>query len=597
MFRNTNPVWGTHSCCFYATKQDLLDLLVPYFKDGLEHNETCLWVLSDVLPIDEAKHALRKSVPNLDTYLESCCIEFLPYNEWYLDGGVFKMSRVVEGWRKKLDGALARGRTGLRVSGDTAWLGDNNWDDFLAYENALNRSISEQRMRALCTYPVDASQASDLLDVANAHQALVARRHGRWDLLRTAPVARPLEVIQSLVVANEDLKDEIAEHQRIEADLEQQKEILKKNITECERAEEALRESEERLRHLTEAIDALFWIKTRDFQKVFYLSPSYEQFTGRNRDARLREDGIQAFLAMIHPEDRPRMAEIIDRADGQGFEIEFRIMMPDGSLRWIKDRGFPIRDPSGNVYRIAGIAHNVTVQKLAEQQLIANSEQLRALSASFQSTREEERTRIAREIHDELGSALTILKWDLEAFGKKLCPLVDPSHVGGLQQDTTSMMNLIETIIEGVRRIASELRPSILDDLGLVEAIEWQAQQFQARTGIACHCGSIVENASLNKEQSTAVFRIFQETLTNVLRHAQATTVDISIHQDASAFYLTIADNGKGIADFEKSSPQSLGLLGMRERAHLVGGKVRIESIKPRGTVVIVEVPTCGALS
>jgi signal transduction histidine kinase len=299
---------------------------------------------------------------------------------------------------------------------------------------------------------------------------------------------------------------------------------------------------------------------------------------------------------MIYPEDRAGMAAIIHRADGREFEIEFRIAMPDGSLRWIRDHGFPIRNHSGQVYRIAGIARNVTDRKLADERLKATSEQLRALSASLQSAREEERARIAREIHDELGSSLTSLKWDLEGLAKSCSEPVEPSQLGALRQKTASMMKLTDTIIHTVRRIASELRPGMLDDIGLVDAIEWQAQQFQARTGIACHSGRALETAHLNKEQSTAVFRIFQETLTTVLRHAQATEVDITMCEQKGMFVLTIVDNGRGITDGEKSDKLSLGLLGMQERAHLVGGKVNIKRVKPKGTVVTVQVPTSGAL-
>jgi signal transduction histidine kinase len=147
--------------------------------------------------------------------------------------------------------------------------------------------------------------------------------------------------------------------------------------------------------------------------------------------------------------------------------------------------------------------------------------------------------------------------------------------------------------VSTLRRIASELRPSVLDDLGLAPAIEWQAQQFQTRTGIMCDCDcdADLENIQLSPEQSTAVFRIFQEALTNVLRHARATRVDIKLKADDGFFVLSVKDNGRGISDSEKSEQQSLGLLGMRERAHLIGGEVSITRAEGRGTVVTLRVP------
>ncbi len=148
----------------------------------------------------------------------------------------------------------------------------------------------------------------------------------------------------------------------------------------------------------------------------------------------------------------------------------------------------------------------------------------------------------------------------------------------------------MDLAITAIRRIASELRPSLLDDLGLAAAIEWQAQQFQARTGMICVC-NFSGTVELTEAQSTAVFRIFQEALTNILRHAHATRVDIELKRDNNHFILLISDNGRGITEEEKSQQQSLGILGMRERAYLIGGRIEIRGIRGKGTEVIVRVP------
>jgi signal transduction histidine kinase len=156
------------------------------------------------------------------------------------------------------------------------------------------------------------------------------------------------------------------------------------------------------------------------------------------------------------------------------------------------------------------------------------------------------------------------------------------------------MLRLTETTIGTVRRISSELRPSVLDDLGLAEAIEWQAGQFQARTGITCRCDCPPEELDLSREQSTAVFRIFQEALTNIIRHAQATSVDITMKIEGGELVLKIIDNGRGITENERAGARSLGLLGMRERAHLIGGKININGVEGEGTVITVRVPLSG---
>jgi NO-binding membrane sensor protein with MHYT domain len=234
---------------------------------------------------------------------------------------------------------------------------------------------------------------------------------------------------------------------------------------------------------------------------------------------------------------------------------------------------------------------HITERKLAEEQLRATSEQLRALSASFQSAREEEGTRIARELHDELGGALTSLRWDLEEVEKMLSVGRDQANISALREKIAGMTRLIDATINTVKRISAELRPIILDDLGLVAAIEWQVQEFEARSGIICQFDSLVDNADLSREQATALFRILQEALTNILRHAQATRVNITIEEEEGEFVLRIRDNGRGITEAEKTRPRSLGLIGMRERAQLIGGKIEITGVTGKGTVLTVRIP------
>lgn len=241
---------------------------------------------------------------------------------------------------------------------------------------------------------------------------------------------------------------------------------------------------------------------------------------------------------------------------------------------------------------MGGVAEDITDRKEAEDRIKASSEQLRALSAGLQSAREEEAARIAHQIHDDMGGILTALRWELEALGKMIQETGDlPSLRPAMEKKLAAMLGLTDTTINVVRRIASELRPSILDDLGWVEAIEWQAQQFQARTGIECRCDFAASSKRLGDQQSTAVFRIFQEALTNILRHANATHVDVTIREEGTAFLLTVADNGRGITQAEKLGRGSLGILGMQERARLIGGQVDIVGREGAGTTVFVRVP------
>jgi PAS domain S-box-containing protein len=252
------------------------------------------------------------------------------------------------------------------------------------------------------------------------------------------------------------------------------------DITERKRAEDAVHESEERFRQLTENIREVFWMNTPDLSESLYISPAYESIWGRTRES-LRQNP-RSFMEAIHPEDRPKVIAVFGQKLEHAFEMEYRVVRPDGSIRWIWDRGFPIQDAAGQVYRITGIAEDVTDHKRAEERLRATSEQLRALTASLSSAREEEGLRIAREIHDELGSLLTSLRWELERVDKILCQCRRASAASAAGREGRKHAQADRHDDQHRRRIAAEMRPSILDDLGLPEAIEWQAQQFQART-------------------------------------------------------------------------------------------------------------------
>ncbi|MGH7602131.1 MAG: histidine kinase, partial [bacterium] len=228
-------------------------------------------------------------------------------------------------------------------------------------------------------------------------------------------------------------------------------------------------------------------------------------------------------------------------------------------------------------------------RKQVEQELIGSREQLRNLSAYLQAAREEERTRIAREIHDELGQSLTALKMDLFWLQKRL-----PESREHLNEKTKTMAKLIDMTINTVQRISAELRPGLLDNLGLAAAIEWQAKAFRDRTGIELELKCSLDSNDIERERSTAIFRIFQEALTNVVRHAGATRIVVNVRQNAHMLLLKVRDNGKGITREEIFDANSFGLIGMRERVHPWGGRVKIKGVPGKGTVVFVNLPANG---
>ena len=219
----------------------------------------------------------------------------------------------------------------------------------------------------------------------------------------------------------------------------------------------------------------------------------------------------------------------------------------------------------------------------AEMELKRSQELFRSLSAHLQEVREDERTRIARRIHDDLGQALTALKIDLSWLNKKLASNQDP-----VREKLQSMVTLINETVATVHNVSEDLRPGILDDFGLSAAIEWQAEEFQKRTGIECRISLASDESNLNKEKSTNLFRIVQESLTNVIRHADATKVEINLTEKDGMLLLEIVDNGKGISKDAITNPKSFGLIGIKERVHSLGGEVDIVGTPHEGTRLMV---------
>ena len=225
-------------------------------------------------------------------------------------------------------------------------------------------------------------------------------------------------------------------------------------------------------------------------------------------------------------------------------------------------------------------------RRRAETELKRSQDLFRNLSLHLQEVREEERTRIARQIHDDLGQALTALKIDISWLNSRL---KDPKDA--IREKLKSMVALVDGTVQTVRKVSEDLRPGILDDFGLSAAIEWQAEEFQKRTGIECKAVSNQDEFDLSREQSTNLFRIVQEALTNVIRHAEASKVEIRFKQEQDVLLLEVQDNGKGIAEQSIADPKSFGLIGIKERARSLGGEVTITGLYHQGTRLTVKMP------
>jgi len=396
------------------------------------------------------------------------------------------------------------------------------------------------------------------------------------------------------------------------------------NVTSRKHAEQALFESEERLRLLIEGV--------REYA-IFQLDPlghivSWNAGAERLKGYRTSEVLGKHFSVFYEPKDiqsgRPEL-NLGEAAQKGECEDEGWRIRKDGSRFWASVVIAALRDPDRNLRGFVKLTRDLTerrgremVLKQAKEELELrveqraavlakvnhelreeigerlriegelrkSVEQLRALAARLQVVREEERTLVAREIHDELGQVCTAIKMDLASIGRKTT-----KRQTQLRAKVCSAIQLVDEMIFTLRRIASELRPRTLDDLGLTAALECQAEEFESRTGICCNVDLPQEQLALDSERSTAIFRIFQESLTNVARHAQATRVEARLEMQPDQLILQVHDNGRGFDAEQAKARRSLGLVGMQERALLLNGEFKIEGVLGSGTTMTLRIP------
>jgi PAS domain S-box-containing protein len=311
--------WGTHFCQFYETSQDLIEILVPYFKEGLKGNEFCMWVTSEPLQADQARAALQAAVPDLDRYIEERQIEILEYNQWYTKSGTFSTDEVLQGWVDKLNTALERGYEGLRLTGNASWLKQSNWADFTRHEETVNNVIGRYRMLAICTYSLQKCGATEILDILANHQFALLKRSGKWEIVGSAY------------------------HKKME---------------------EALRQSEERYRALVETTpDAI--VVHRD-GRFLYANPAALQLYGAETFEQLKEWNI---LDLLHPDDRETAASRVRHvAEGGRTPLkEARAIRLDGKQIFIEANGGPIDYQGERAVQV--VIHDITERKRVEEEM------------------------------------------------------------------------------------------------------------------------------------------------------------------------------------------------------------------------------------
>lgn len=353
-----------------------------------------------------------------------------------------------------------------------------------------------------------------------------------------------------------------------------------RDVTERQRQEDELREAARYNRSLLDSVlDPLVMINTEGI--VTDVNPAAEQITGLTRAQLIGSDAASKFT------DPQRLFDGFARvvAEGKVMDYPMAIRHATGKVIPVMCNASLYRDGHGHVVGAFASARDVTESQRIQQEITASRQRLRELAVQTEAARENERKHIAREVHDELGQVLTALRMDLSFLGKQ-----NYADAEALQSKAADMKALVDRAIQGVRNVASSLRPAAMD-MGLVSAIEWVCSEFAVRTGIACELHTAQQEIDLDEARGVVLFRILQESLTNITRYAQANRVDVSLGLRDGQFWLEVKDNGQGFDPTAARQKKSYGLLGMQERAIALGGQVEIDSTPGQGTRISVTIP------
>jgi PAS domain S-box-containing protein len=363
---------------------------------------------------------------------------------------------------------------------------------------------------------------------------------------------------------------------------------LRLQITERRQAEDQLRLAYQRLSYHVENTP----LAVIEFDKDLTItrwSDRAEEIFGWKASEALGKNVYDPDFLIIHEEDRKAVdkinEELMKGTVNRNLSLN-RNYTRNGQVIDCEWHNSVLKDEQGNLITILSLVHDVTERKKTEQNLSRSYEEVRQLTSHLQNIREEERSHIAREIHDELGQQLTVLKMDVLGLSKKL-----GSQDAVIQQKIRDITDLLDSTVRSVRRISSELRPSLLYNLGLDAAIEWHLKEFGKRSGLKTIFIEPAGEVKIPDPVKNGLFRIFQESLTNVCRHANATNVIVSLEQKDGLLILTIEDDGQGFEQEKTGAKQTLGILGMRERCEMMGGNYAIHSAPGQGTTVAVAVP------
>jgi PAS domain S-box-containing protein len=568
---------GDHVCLIYENTAEQLAAAVPFIKDGLARGERCVYIAND-RTVEEVVQALAAAGVDVAEECRKGALRLLTKEDAYFQSGEFAPQAMIDFVRQAESEALAEGFSGLRLAGEMTWaLGpEPGCERLIEYEALLNRLLVNKRAVILCQYHRSRFDAPCIHDVLRTHPLAIL-----GDQVCTNPYYEPPELVldvqpqASAAFLAKRVDWWIAQLKRARA-AEQER----------ERALEKLKQSERRLAEAQQVAHIGSWERDLRTNQVTWSDELYRRFGLQAREVDL---SYQQFLKLVMPQDVDRVREVVDQAirERRPFSCDYRITLADGSVRVLHDRGSVILNEEGEPIRLVGTAQDVTERRQAERELQEYTARLKALSRRLLEVQEEERRHLARELHDEFGQVLSAIILHLHTAKG----LAGTAALPRLEECAT----LLQQAGEQVRSLALELRPTMLETLGLEAALRWLAEQHQQRTGNEVQVVGHLSGTPPSPELAIACFRVAQEALTNVVRHAQAQHVWIELSQSDSVLELVVRDDGVGFdvlpTQAEAVQRGRLGLLGMRERVQILGGGLEVQSQAGRGTRIRASFP------
>ncbi|NOS85898.1 MAG: PAS domain S-box protein [Ignavibacteria bacterium] len=582
--------WGTHFCNFYETKQDMLDILVPFFKAGLEHNEYCVYITSDPVTVKDAENSLRNGIPEFDSYLSEKRIEILPHTDWYLKAGRFDSSEIFKSWDGKLRQAISNGFEGLRINGNATWLERNIWDTFIEYERDLNEHIMDKQIIVMCTYPLGKCIASDVLDVAHVHKAAIAKRKGTWEIFETPDTK---QTKAQIIKKNDQLKDRIniGTQQLKEAGIDLEIKTLEHSIT-----EDALQRSEANLRSVFENTGTSLILLDTNLNILLFNGNANN--LAKNIFQRSFVYGLNMLELILEDRREEFVKNCKSVLEGNQVIFEASYPMPDNSICWYNTRIFPIQIDDNRNIGICISAEDITERKNEEfekekmtNDLIHRNKDLEQFSYMVSHN-------LRAPVANIMGFSKMLINnkssdEDKIIFGEQI------NSSAQILDEVIRDLNMILTVkTELISRREKVLFSALVDNIRKIIQQVIEKENAVITTDFE-KAGSIIGNR-------VYLYSIFLNLISNSIKYHQpglAPLINISTIDNQGKIFIVFEDNGLGIdmlknknkvfGLYKRFHPEikgkGMGLYMVKSQVELLGGSISIKSKVNKGTTFTIE--------